>query len=138
EFSKPCRAWCHALLDLDHVDDVEPKVAREVGPGVVIGDEARGAVSDEKLLPLREIRLEAGEKAVAGGDDFCGRLGRDADARLCNFAGGYPRLGGGRPKEADWRGHGHARPDWRDRRSIPSPRAAECPRMRRRIRRRRG
>src|SRR6516165_701532 len=62
EFSKPRRAWRHALLDLDHVDDVEPKAAREIGPGVVIGDEARGAVRGEKLLPRHEICLEAREK----------------------------------------------------------------------------
>src|SRR5215510_6071856 len=30
EFSEPRRAWRHALLDLDHVDDIEPKAAREI------------------------------------------------------------------------------------------------------------
>src|SRR5262249_6408407 len=86
ELREPRRARCNPFLDLDHIDDVEPEAARKIGPGVVIGDEARGAMWCEQLLPSGETCSKPREKAVAVGDDLRGCFRAAANDRLCNSA----------------------------------------------------
>src|SRR5439155_18107129 len=83
---EPRRARCDPFLDLDHIDDIEPETARKIRPGVVIGDEAGGAMWCEQLLPSGETCPKPREKAAAVGDDLRGRFRGYANHGLCNSA----------------------------------------------------
>src|ERR1700674_2734327 len=79
ELGEPRRARRNTFLDLDHVDNVEPEPPREVGPGVVIGEEWGRTVRRELLLPFGDPGAQAFKKTVPVGDDFFGKRRRYPD-----------------------------------------------------------
>src|ERR1700682_392727 len=54
---------------LDEVNDIEPKAAREIGPGIVIGNELYARERRQSIVPSLTPQLELGEEAFAMGDD---------------------------------------------------------------------
>ena len=69
---------------LDEVDDIEPKAAREIGPGIVIGDELYACERRQSIAPPLTRQLELSEEAFAIGDDALPCSGPNARApRQC-------------------------------------------------------
>ena len=82
---------------LDEVDDIEAKAAREIGPGIVIGDELHARERRQGPRPARAPCLELVEESSTIGDDFLALRGRDANEGLGDARGDGDRVLGIEP-----------------------------------------
>ena len=72
---------------LDEVDDIESKAAREIGPGIVIGDELHACERRQSIAPSLTPQLELGKEAFAIGDDALPLLRCQTHERFGNARG---------------------------------------------------
>src|ERR1700682_5473553 len=71
----------------DEVDDIEPKAAREIGPGIVIGKELHACEGRQSIVPSLTTQPELGEEAFAIGDDALPLLRCQTRERFSNARG---------------------------------------------------
>src|ERR1700680_4026852 len=76
--------WRDARLGLDEIDDVEPEPAREIWPGIVIGDELDPGETGQSRAPALQFCVKSAQEAFAIGRNVDRFRGSAARERLGN------------------------------------------------------
>src|ERR1700694_547476 len=87
--------WGNAGFGLHEIDDVEPEPAREIWPGIVIGDELDPGETGQSRAPALQFCVKPAQEAFASGENagrFRGSAARERLGRARRDDGGVLRV----------------------------------------------